>query len=76
MSRFRRRAVQDLEKEGHKAISIQDENPQIYLDDDEVVMGESLLYFPLHFPPPPVTLYVRTRSWIYTVRLGVSWVWL
>ena len=33
-------AVQDLEKEGHKAISLQDENPQIYLDDEDVIMGE------------------------------------
>jgi parvin len=31
--------VQDLEKEGHKAISLQDENPQLYLDDDEVIMA-------------------------------------
>jgi hypothetical protein len=28
-----------LEKEGHKAISLQDENPQLYLDDDEVIMA-------------------------------------
>jgi parvin len=31
--------VQELEKEGHKAISIHDENPQIYLDDEDVVMA-------------------------------------
>ena len=43
MSRSFRRVVQDLEKEGHKAISLQDENPQLYLDDDEVVMGTSPL---------------------------------
>ena len=37
---FARKPVQELEKEGHKAISIQDESPQLYLDDDDVVMGE------------------------------------
>ena len=33
-------SVQALEKEGHKAISLQEEQPLQYLDDDDLVMGE------------------------------------
>lgn len=69
-----KREVQDLEKEGHKAISIQDENPQIYLDDEDVIMAvgeEKIVTQPHSLDEPDVKELIQSLlHWINDVLEG------
>lgn len=58
--------MQELEKEGQKAISIHDENPQIYLDDEDTVMGT-------YVHKPVLYIHAYITYILYTCIHGELW---